>query len=355
MIDDQEVERVSDDEEDEIDEVPSVSEPEDSDEEGDDFLGFANSDKIGERAKIVREMCQKLQQLQSGGESLSNNGGDRDRLGGLTDMQAEINKNFPISNIRPIKTSLGNTSLNKIFPTFSFSSLDPCISVYSADFCQTRCATLSGGTTVESADNRSPDSDNRTANFSGFEDSGFRWDAAEISNNSILDQVFTPTQSPQNEDMLELDWDDSSLLMDEPGGNISQVISDELSPHGIDHPEVREENIMETIEEEYLEGEITQSPNALRHFLKENYQLTNISSVSDIAELPPSYKVEGEMLLKKRTQRTTSETGETVIEESEHLIVETPVLRPLTRSRGVVTEQEYIMSTPLEWRRGKRK
>ncbi|RXG62153.1 hypothetical protein Avbf_10306 [Armadillidium vulgare] len=72
--------------------------PDDSDEEGDDFLGFDNSNKIGERAKIVRDMCQKLKVRV--GEKVSNDGGD-DWMG-LTDMKAEIIK-FSSSNIRPIE------------------------------------------------------------------------------------------------------------------------------------------------------------------------------------------------------------------------------------------------------------
>ncbi|KAB7499731.1 hypothetical protein Anas_14738 [Armadillidium nasatum] len=76
-------------------------------------------------------------------------------------------------------------------------------------------------------------------------------------------------------------------------------------------------------------------------FKTQNYQITDISSVSDIGDLPPSYTIEGEMLLKRRIVRTTDDTGETVIEESERLMVETPVHRPLTRSRGKVTEHEH--------------
>ncbi|KAL7646488.1 UNVERIFIED_CONTAM: hypothetical protein RMT77_001738 [Armadillidium vulgare] len=343
MIEEQEIERLSDG----VEELRSLSETGDSDEEDDNFLGFDNTDKMDERAKMVREMCEKLRCLQNGVERSVSSG--EERLGRLTDRQANLNTQFIISDIRPIKTSLGYTSPNIFSPALSFPSWDPCMSVYSPDFNEVHCATLIGGTPGESTNSKNPDSGDRTADFSGFENSGFRWDAVEISNNSILDQVY----APQIEDMLELDWDDSSLMMDEPGNNLSQVISDEVPLYRIDHPEFRRNNNIETIEEEYLEDEITQSPSALMNFLKQNYQITDVSSVSDIDELPSSYAIEGEMLLKKRIIRTTSDTGETVIEESKHLMVEMPVRRPLTRSRGVVTEHEYIMSTPIEWRRKK--
>ncbi|KAL7646051.1 UNVERIFIED_CONTAM: hypothetical protein RMT77_002952 [Armadillidium vulgare] len=346
-----EIERLSDDEGEGVDELRSLSETGDDDEEDDEFLGFDNSDKMDERAKIVREMCEKLKRLQNGVESPFGSVGER--FGGLTDIQMNLNTQFTISEIRPIKTALGYTSSNTFSPILSFPSLDHCMSVYFPDFYRAHCATLMSRTPEETSDNKNPNSGDRTENFSGFNSSGFRWDAAEISNDSILNQLFTPTKTTQMDDMLELDWDDSSLMIDEPGSSVSQVISDVIPQYRIDHPELRMDNIMETIEEEYLEDEMTQSPSALLKFLKQNYQITDILSVSDIDDLPSSYTIEGEMLLKKRIIKTTSDTGETVMKESEHLMVETPVHRPLTRSRGVVTEHEYVMSTPIEWKRKK--
>ncbi|KAL7633071.1 UNVERIFIED_CONTAM: hypothetical protein RMT77_016647 [Armadillidium vulgare] len=113
---------------------------------------------------------------------------------------------------------------------------------------------------------------------------------------------------------------------------------------------------MEIIEEEYLDEELieeeeTQSPSTLLRFLRENYQLTNISSIPSIQDLPPSYSIESEVVLRKVTRRKTGETLNSIVEEEVNLMVDKPVRRPHTRSRGVVDNYSHVMSTPLEWKR----
>ncbi|KAL7631852.1 UNVERIFIED_CONTAM: hypothetical protein RMT77_017839 [Armadillidium vulgare] len=113
---------------------------------------------------------------------------------------------------------------------------------------------------------------------------------------------------------------------------------------------------MKIIEEEYLDEELkeeekTQSSNTLLRFLKENYQLTNISSIPSIQDLPPSYSIESEVVLKKVRRRKPGDTLNSIVEEEVNLMVNTLVRRPHTRSRGVADNYSHVMSTPLEWKR----
>lgn len=134
-------------------------------------------------------------------------------------------------------------------------------------------------------------SESKSADFSGFQKTSFRWDKVEVLNNTIINQVFSFSEN-QSPTIPELEWDDSSIM-------INESCEDPHIENGKDMPEKR---VLEIVEEEYMEGleeeEITQSPRALRRFLEDNYRLTNISSIRNIKELSPSYSVEGELLLK---------------------------------------------------------
>ena len=336
-------------------------EEEDSESEFEGFAEVNNTDNnsyklLTQIVSTLRDLREQVGMNSSGNSNPVCVGSHRE---GLLDIPIvreiqtpEITKNTPIivGDTAPAYSPCNTASPVAVSSNSSFFS-DLCTSVYSANFLQSKCATLR-----EQGDETSkcdpPISPNKTAGFSGFNSSHFQWDAHEVPNPPILDRLFSP-RTPKTP---EMEWDDSSLMITEPEDSSAH----EQSYTRVDkrlslRPIVEIGEGMEIIEEEYLDEELieeeeTQSPNTLLRFLEENYQLTNISSIPSIQDLPPSYSVEGEVVLRKITRKKSGETLNS-IEEVVNLMVDTPVRRPHTRSRGVVDNYSHVMSTPLEWKR----
>lgn len=358
---DVELEYRSDDEREEVDEdKPSSDDDIDSEGEEDDFEGFGESDSSEIKTSVLAQMVQTLRNFQSVSDVSCTDGTKElvnSEISSQDNFRAEVNP-FSISPILSVPCCTPNETVSPLnILSFSVAN-DLCTSVYSGDFKHARWTTWLENNESEEKSNRAEmDSKYKSLNFSGFESHTIRWDAVEITNDQILDRVFSPFA--QIMDIPELEWDDSSLMIDELGGDQQKDILESDNSKNLKKPAGLEiDTILETIEEgslndELEDDEVTQSPTTLLQFLAQNYQLTNISSIHKLDELSASYSLEGEVLLKKKLTRTTSETGEPVIEELPLLIVEAPVIRPFTRSRGMVSEYDRIMSTPLEWKKRK--
>ncbi|KAL7632693.1 UNVERIFIED_CONTAM: hypothetical protein RMT77_016964 [Armadillidium vulgare] len=332
----------------EIEKPPIIEEDSDDEEE---FEGFEVSDKSNEKAQQLTQFLMNMstsihpQWKVTKCNLLENSTPVNIHLKNIspivfaTSESTTVNSTTPIG---PIKTKHPHQSSNIFSPftQFSISLSNICSLVFSSDFDRSRCATRVTDIHTEAS------SESKSADFSGFQKTSFRWDKVEVLNNTIINQVFSFSEN-QSPTIPELEWDDSSIM-------INESCEDPHIENGKDMPEKR---VLEIVEEEYMEGleeeEITQSPRALRRFLEDNYRLTNISSIRNIKELSPSYSVEGELLLKKTIVQTTDETGESVVVESPRIVMETPVIRPFTRSRGSVPTYDYVMNTPLEWKKSK--
>ncbi|KAL7634312.1 UNVERIFIED_CONTAM: hypothetical protein RMT77_014689 [Armadillidium vulgare] len=102
------------------------------------------------------------------------------------------------------------------------------------------------------------------------------------------------------------------------------------------------------ISEESSSRSETQSPGTLRKFLEDNFGVTQMSTVPHLDCLPDEYSIEGELILRRRLSRENAPIG------SPTIVIETPVVRPLTRSQGAVPNLPNVMSQPLEYGRSSR-
>lgn len=112
-------------------------------------------------------------------------------------------------------------------------------------------------------------------------------------------------------------------------------------------------NTVEEADETLISGEITQSPDELRRFLNEKYQITGITPITCIQALPENYELEGELVLYRRRSRSAcrDRTETTVLGPPTLVLKPPPPLKRSTRSQGPVEELPHVMRTPLEYRR----
>ncbi|KAL7635475.1 UNVERIFIED_CONTAM: hypothetical protein RMT77_014544 [Armadillidium vulgare] len=247
-----------------------------------------------------------------------------------------------LSHISPIPYLSLNYSPELSSPYRRSINFNLCQSVFSSTFQKSRCSNI-----IEQSLNKIMESESENE-FSGFEKPNPR-----------------RKSSSDYSDIPNLEWDDSSLMdhyvprrMSSPRDE--SAILDPLEQERLDQnlsegedkvsPSKRLHTIIEESSNEF-EEEITQSYSRLMRFLAENYQITEMATVDNVDDLSTSYLVEGELFLKQKVSRRRSLTGESIIESTPKLIIETPVRKPGTRSREIVTEYSHVMDTLLEWRK----
>ncbi|KAL7648346.1 UNVERIFIED_CONTAM: hypothetical protein RMT77_000252 [Armadillidium vulgare] len=319
-------------------------------EEEEEFEGFVDSDRPPQNTEKILQMVRELQTLNVSNNS-STPGEQFDtgimnriekNIGDIIENVSSIVSPVNLSNISPIPYVPITYSPELSSPYRRSINVNLCQSVFSPTFKKSRCSNI-----IEQSLSKITESE-LESEFSGFKNSNHRrksssdysdlpnleWDDSSLMDNYVPRRM----SSPRNESAI-LDPFEQERLEE----NLSEV-GDRVSPYKRLH------TIMEESSNEF-EEEITQSHSRLMRFLAENYQITETITVDNVDDLSPSYSVEGELFLKQKVSRRISLTGESIIESTPTLIIETPVRRPDTRSRGVVTEYSHVMDTPLEWRK----
>jgi hypothetical protein len=188
--------------------------------------------------------------------------------------------------------------------------------------------------------------DESSSEFSGFESfpGNYNKDFCEKSSQGTENIVV-------NSEDHELEWDHTSMYVHNSYENIIDPLVERWMNSTFD---VSGENRTTAglnashIPEESSSRSETQSPGTLRKFLEDNFGVTQMSTVPHLDCLPDEYSIEGELILRRRVSRENAPIG------SPTIVIETPVVRPLTRSQGAVPNLPNVMSQPLEYVRSSR-
>ena len=182
--------------------------------------------------------------------------------------------------------------------------------------------------------------------LSGFEN--FPWDYTEYLNDN-------PSQNNENVNISsedhDLEWNHTSMYVHDPQENtvLDPLVKGWINPTCVatEVNEITNGLTTSNIPEGSSYSE-TQSPGTLRKFLEDSFGITQMSTVPHLDCLPDDYPIEGELVLRRQLSRENLPIG------SPTIILETPVIRPLTRSRGTISDLPNVMPQPLEYVRSSR-